>query len=645
MFDALSAQMDDKETVSEEALENGAVEPARLFPDPNGDDWGPEKNNATLIINPATIEIKGPMAIDVETDEADNFVGAALCGGNTVYYYTDIKLLSFHVENHDGMADADAELVGHNLKGDIKWLKKWGLNLGSTNIFYDTMIASYVVNPIRVSHGLKPLAKELLSMTWPTYAQIVGKGKKRITLDKQTVGLVARYCGMDCLATWRLYKFFQSKMTPGQRRIFDGVEMPVNRLLYRMEDKGVNINTALLTQLDTEFSAKILEILELVRTMTEKDIEGLLLKYRVEQLKDKWQMSGLKAFEKNKKLNPGSWQQKRLLLKYLGLEIDTTDRRTLKKFKDKYQLINVLLEHSKFAKLYNTFIKAFKELSTLPTIHTTYNQVSEDADDEDDMHGIRTGRLSAKQPNLQQIPRRSVEGNKLRELFIPRPEEVFVVADYSQIELRLAAHFSHDPILLSAFKNGEDIHDATAKALGVDRDFGKQANFLLAFGGSHYRLMDELNLSEDRAREFYQHYWRTFKRLGFWKSVALKTARRQGGVTTIIGRWIPVENMDASSPYARGKAERQTISKIIQGSAADIIKLAMLECAKRGYEPTLTVHDELVVGVKDFMPWEDAKAITKIMEAVVPMDIPLTAEVGVGINWAHAKGNHEKKAA
>lgn len=604
-------------------------------------DFGPHTCGAQLVINPAEpfyYRESSPLAVDVETDERDGFVGAAVCGDDgLVQYFTDIVELESVIRGNP--------LIGHNLKGDIHWLRKWGVNVDERQMFFDTMIASYVMNPTRLSHGLKPLSAEMLKLSWPSYSDMVGKGRKRITLDKQPMESVARYCGMDSLATWKLYCLFQRTMTPNQRRVFNGVEMPVNRILFKIENRGVMIDVKLLDELDRDLSTKIQDIMTCVREMTKPEIKRMIGAHTLEGLKEKWEQTAYKAFQKTEEFNPGSWQQKRFLLKWLGIVVESTDKKHLIQHKDN-KLIALLLQHSEFSKLYNAFISAFKTLPTLPTVHTTYSQVSEDKKDEDDMHGIRTGRLSSKQPNLQQIPSRTDNGKLLRKLFVARGEEAtLIVADYSQIELRLAAHFSHDPILVQAFKNGEDVHEATAKELGVDRFFGKTGNFLLAFGGSHYRLMSSLNIDEQKALDFYRLYWKKFRVLKVWKDKVIAVAKQTGGVRTILGRWIPVEDLDSPNMRVRGKAERRVVSCIIQGSAADVMKLAIMECDKAGYLPVLTVHDELVFEVSkgggdsatDVGYHLDVEQIKEIMEGVVKLDVPLIAEVGTGQNWGDAK--------
>lgn len=602
-------------------------------------DWGPEHVGAKLIFGRPATPPKAPFSIDCETDEKDAFVGAALTvSRNEVYYLTDIKEVQ-------EVVGPDSQLIGHNLKGDIRWLRMWGVNVSEKNLFYDTMLASYVCQPTRESHGLKNLASEILKWDWPTYSQMVKvsvEGRKRptrITLDKQSVEIVGRYCGMDSLATYALYEHFQRRMSAEQRRILMSLELPINRILYKMEAMGVNVSLTLLTQLDKEFGERIEQLVAEIQKLTEPDIKKLLTDYAAEKLKEKWEVSGYKAFAKNPAFNPGSWQQKRLLLKFLGYAVESTDKKTLQKLKGKHAVIELLLQHSAIAKLFNGFITAFKELPSLPTINPTFNQVSEDSSDEDHMSGIRTGRLSCKSPNLQQIPARTEDGQKLRKLFVPRDGKVFIVADYSQIELRVAAHFSHDPLLLSAFKSGEDVHEATAKALGVERFYGKTGNFLLAFGGSHWRLMDSLNIDEQRAKDFYNLYWRKFAVLGAWKRRMVDLARSRGGVRTLYGRFIPITGLNDPSFKVRGKAERFAISGIVQGSAADIMKLAMLKCDEKGYQPVLAVHDELVFErPEDDFIHRDVDFIKTIMEGVTTLDVPLEAVVGHGPSWGEAKG-------
>lgn len=631
------------------------------------EDYGPHKYGAELIINGPPPTFEGPFAVDVETDEKDGFVGIGISESKErVYYYTHLEPIRELLET--GL------LVGHNLKGDLKWLKKWGVNVTEKNLWYDTMIASYVINPTRESHGLKPLAQHLLKWFWPSYKDLTapitnGKRKRKTTLNLLSVDAVGRYCGMDCLATFMLFGLFSRAMTANQRRVFQAVEMPINRILYQMEDRGVKVNLTLLDQLDKEFAERIVGILTTIRELSKADIEKLLTSYRLEQLKEKWEQSGYKAFQKSKELNPGSWQQKRLLLKFMGLELESTDKKQLIKFRDKNKIINLLLEHSEFAKLYNAFITAFKELPTLPYIHTTFNQVSEDSNDEDNAHGIRTGRFSSKNPNLQQIPARTDNGKLLRRLFIPRDGYTFIVADYSQIELRLAAHFSHDPILLKAFRTGQNIHTATGEALGVDRDKGKLANFLIQYGGSSWALADRLNIPVDEADEFLNKVKDTYRIFELWKERAIDSAKSKLGVNTIIGRWIPCDllHKDRALEEARSTLhtvnairarkgrraladwelaykimeheERVAISKIIQGSAADIMKLSMLDCYKAEYFPLLTVHDELVFEEFNCEPEipEYIGQIRQIMENVVKLDVPLDISIGHGPNWGEAK--------
>lgn len=597
-------------------------------------EWGLARLGVDLAINPETYGIDDPVAIDIETDERDGFVGMAFYSGGIgpVYYTTSLWAAKTFLESNY----APKRIIGHNLKGDLKWLRKWGVTVESQNLFYDTMLASYVVNPTKESHGLKTVAKELLAYNWPSYSEIVGKGKRKKTLDKQPIETVANYCGMDCFATWRLYKHFSGSMTPNQKRILENLELPINRLLLKMELKGVQIDTLHLDELDRLYGNKLHEILEKIHTLSEKTVEHFV--NGMSEIKDlkPWEKTAYTAFKETGKFNPGSWQQKKTLLTYLGLDLKTTDRKELIKYKETNELVKALLEHSETAKLFNSFITPFKALETLPVIHTTYNQVSQSKTDEE-MYGIRSGRLSSSSPNLQQIPARTENGKKLRELFIPRDGMTLIVADYSQIELRLAAHFSHDPILVSAFKNGEDVHETTSKVLGVDRFWGKTANFLLAFGGSKWRLASTLNITVEKADEFVNLYWQKFSALKRWKYRTVDKARKEGGVSTLYGRWIPIKGLNDSDFKLRGAAEREAISYLIQGSAADILKLATIECDRRGYTPVLTVHDELVFEVLNEGIEAGLHEIKRVMVSVVTLDVPLEVSIGHGKNWGTAK--------
>ena len=586
-------------------------------------------NELPLIVTPI------PVAIDVETDEKDNFVCLSLCADESnVWFFNSINSLLISTLQY-------VKLIGQNGKGDLKWLKGWGIDVPIENYVFDTMLASNVQNSLRDSHALKPLSKAILGIQYPSYNSIVRVGRKRVTLDKQPLEITANYNALDAYATYRLYKHFDAAFTPVQRRVFYDVEMPINRLLYEMETKGIQVDINCLAELDTEFGQKLKDILQCIKEMTKEDVRQLVGTYE-DKKRNEYQETAYNKFKDTGEFNPGSWQQKKFLLEFLGYEIEKTDKAALNRFKGE-KLINLLLEYSEFKKLYSSFITPIKELPSLPTIHPTFNQVSESRENEDMAFGIATGRLSCKSPNLQQIPRRTEQGNKLRKLFVARPGHLLVVADYGQIEKRLQAHFSHDPVLIGCFNDpARDLFQETADQLHVDRDTAKQVHYALDFGATAWKLKDVLHVSEKEAQNVIDAYWKMFRVNKMWREQVLREARTNGGVTTIIGEFKAVDRaaLTCSIAWQREAEERATISKKVQGSAAAIIKLAMLKCKFEGnYVGLLSVHDEMVVEVLKETAEYDSKRIKGVMETAITLDVPLPVDVGIGASWEEAKNN------
>lgn len=335
-----------------------------------------------------------------------------------------------------------------------------------------------------------------------------------------------------------------------------------------------------------------------------------------------------------KEFNPRSPAQVLEVLEKRGLRLDSSAKAELMKHKED-PFVSLLLRHRELSKLQSSFIKPFLALPTLPYVHCTFNQVSYSAS-EDAWEGIKSGRLSCKKPNLQQVPARSENGKLLRKLFVPRPGYTLIVADYSQIELRLMAHYSKDPVMVDAYTTGKDIHEETSKALNVDRFWGKTANFSIGYGCSKWKLASILNTTPEDASVFINNYWKKYRVLRSWRYRTVEQVRQKGGVTTLFGRWIPIENLNSSDFRERGAAERMAVSYLIQGSAADIIKLAMLKLPENGtaYRPILTVHDELVFETTDVSMVPEIK---RIMETIVKLDVPLEVSIGSGPSWGEAK--------
>lgn len=570
----------------------------------NPSSWGPSTKGIPVDIDPPSTLSLGPIiAIDVETDEHDHFVGgAAYDGGKLVYYWT---------KSSDYIAAIyGKQLVGFNVKGDLNWLKGWGANIVSTQLQDDPMIMSYVVNSNRSSHGLKDLSHDILKWHWPKYKEMVGKGKAKRTLDKQDVEKVAEYCGMDTLATWRLYEHFNKMFTKPQRDLYNNVELPVYRLLWDMECKGIRINTTALDALDAKMGQEA------------KTARAQLGMYSLA-----W--------------NPNSPAQTLEILRANGIFVSSTGKPELKKHKH-HQLVNDLLDYRKVTKLYTTYVQPMKARNS-DIIHTTFNQVAMQGDGKG--LGIRTGRLSSNDPNLQNIPAKRTAGDygsQLRDLFIPRQGKVFIDADYSQIEYRLLAHFSQEPSLVSGFHAGADVHSVTGNLLAPNdpnaRSIGKTLNFASIYGAGADKIADTANVTPSQAQAFLDAYWLKLPKVKQWMDRTVMLAKSRGGVSTMSGRFIPLPELKERVFWKRMHAERAAVNYIIQGSAADIIKVAMLELKKNGYESVIQVHDELIFEADPLTAEADLVKIKQIMENVVKLTVPIVADAHIGSTWDAAKG-------
>lgn len=559
--------------------------------------WGPSTKGVPVKIDETPEQLGEIVAIDVETDEKDNFVGGCLYDGSVYcYYYTSgaefIKLLD------------SKKLIGWNLKGDLHWLNKIGGKFTVANLHGDAMLMSYCINSTRDSQGLKEVAKDELHWEWPTYRDIVGTGRKKQTLDKQPIEKVAEYCGMDTLATWKLYNKFAASMNAAEKNLYWNIELPVYKILFKMEEKGIKVSQTKLDNLDFLFKKKMNALLTTLHAY-----------------KSDW--------------NPNSPKQTVEVLNAHGIKVGGSDKQALSAFSGQ-DIVDDLLAYRKIAKLHSTYVVAFRALPSLPYIHTTFNQISYQQN-EGTFKGIRTGRLSSDNPNLQNIPAKG-EGELLREVFIPNANKLFVDADYSQIEYRLLAHFTKDQNLIDGFKRGEDVHAVTGRLLGCERGVGKTLNFASIYGARAEKIAYTAKITVAEAEVFLDKYWKALPKVKQWMDNTLVIAKCRGGVSTMSGRWIPLPDLKSSNKWKRAHAERAAINYIIQGSAADIIKVAMIELDKKGFEPLLTVHDELLFEVdKTSNVRAFAKEVKKIMNNVVQLAVPLDADVHLGYNWKEAK--------
>lgn len=614
-----------------------------------------------------------PIIVDVETDERDNWVGMALCQltSNTVYYYSDFELAK-------RMDMTGAKLIAHNAKFDIRVLKKWGFNVGSKNIFLDTMLMSYVYDTTAETHRLKEIAKKYLNLQWSTYDQMIGKEtdqfkeqkqeyiqffaqqikdpkwkgtahqikkymrevegvdvktiedvrtvaetvpiarkllflqSKRCTLNYHPVQDVAEYCGSDVYATMRLANWFLQRMTPAQRRILYTLEMPLYRILFDMEEVGIHIDEEQLDKNITQFQDKI----RVFKDQMIHECEDPTLDFDSNKQIAKYLCK--KGF-RLPKTSKGNWSVKSSVLTPLM---------------GKSLFVNSLMGYRKATKMLNTFLLGMKKQNTLPKIHATFNQVVYD-EDKDNYGGISTNRLSCSNPNLQSIPRRGEGSSVMRSLFIPDPGHTMIVGDYSQIEYRLLAHFTKEPMLLEAYKNGKDMHGAVGEMFGRDRELGKSLNFAAIYGAGPDKVSSMVGCSEEDARHFLDQYWRRLPKASIWRNQIIEKAKFYKGIVTYMGRFIPLPGLGSRDLHVRSHAERCAVNYVIQGSAAEVIKLAMIKVVKAGYLPRVQIHDELIFSLKDPI---HLNVIKLIMESVVKLDVPLVVDIHPGVNWNEAKG-------
>jgi len=550
-----------------------------------------DKYGAKLHINePAIFDPRHPVSLDVETDEQDNFVGLGMCQSDKDVYYWD---------QHQ-WCDTFKDFIGsfkYIMQGgafDIRMLKKWGVCTDYPRLEWDTRILAYTLDSTLPSYSLKPLAKQFIGMEWPTYKEMVGVGKSKVTLDKQPVERVARYCGLDTLAEWKLKNYFFGKMSTRQLTYFREIEMPLYRLLSQMEDKGVQLNVPHLQSLNVSFGKQV----------------------------DYWQKLIKDCYGD---FNLNSPKQVKEMFRLCGLEVPSTGVKILSHY-TAHTVVRQLLVYRKFKKLKSTYTDPFLKSFTLPRLHGRFLQKT------------ITGRLASSSPNLQNIPIRSDEGKDIRRGFVAKSGHKLLVLDYSQIEYRLFAHFTEDPTLIKAYKDGEDIHVTTGRLVGRDRTIGKTINFAAIYGAQPKKIAQTANITESEAANILSRYWAGLPHAAVWIGRTKWSAKKDGGVNTLHGRFIPLKQIHSSNQWERAHAERVGVNAIIQGSAAEIIKKAMLIVYHRWREvPVLQVHDELAYEIEKDKAEVMLDAIAKIMVEAASLLVPLEVSKGIGDNWADTK--------
>jgi len=600
------------------------------------------KSRYTLIDSPGTFRefvrsLKGVKAFtfDVETTSEDP-VRAELAGISFCLKEGDACYVGVAPSGEGRKLERDAVLgdlkgvfedgsvkkTGQNIKYEYIVLSKYGIRL--RGIGFDTMVASYLLNPSKLNHNLEDISLEYLNhrMTTPI-TDLIGKGKGAITMDKADLDRVAAYSCEDSDVTFRLKEVLEKQIAAkGLGELFYNVELPLIEVLATMETNGVAIDVAYLRSLSVEMERKL-------ASLTKKIYELAGEEFNINSPK---QLSTI-LFEK----------LKLPVVKKTKTGI-STDEEVLRKLSPKHRLPGALIEYREFAKLKSTYVDALPGMINERTgrLHTSFNQTV-----------TATGRLSSSDPNLQNIPIKTEEGRKIRKAFIPyRAGEVILSADYSQIELRILAHLSGDRDLMKAFREGLDIHAYTASLVfGVPekdvtpemRGMAKTVNFGIIYGMSPYGLSQSLGIEVDKAKEFIDSYFSRYPRVKSYLEGVLEDARRDGYVSTILGRRRSIPEIKSDDVRLKGFAERTAINAPVQGSAADVIKVAMIaiheELEKRGLETKmiLQVHDELVFNVPQDELREAIAIVKDRMEKVIRLSVPIEAHIKAGPNWLEQK--------
>ena len=515
------------------------------------------------------------------------------------------------------LENPSVDKIGHHLKYDAHILQNHGIELQGW--YFDTMLASYVVNSVATRHGMDDVARLYLSHLTTTYEQVAGKGVKQKTFNQIEIETAAHYAAEDAHVTYRLYEVLSEKLkaSPELDSILHKIEMPVARVLTHMEENGIELDLKFLDQLSVEFSNTIQNLEQQVIELAGEPFNVSSPKQVGEILFEKLGIKG------GKKTSTGQYSTSESILEKIDHPISA-----------------LILEYRGLSKLKSTYTDGLQKQANNDSarVHTSYHQAL-----------TATGRLSSTDPNLQNIPIRAEIGRQIRKAFVAPEGRVLLAADYSQIELRLMAHLSQDEALVHAFQHGQDVHRRTAaEVLGIEledvthdqRRQAKAVNFGLLYGMSEFGLIRQLGFSREESQNYIKQYFHRYPGIYEYMQRTRQIASEQGFVETILGRRLYTPDIDARNMMVRKAAERAAINAPLQGSAADIIKIAMIEVDKMlpkdQAKMLLQVHDELVFEVDADLADELAPKLADIMQSVVKLSVPLIVEVGKGNNWDEA---------
>jgi DNA polymerase-1 len=518
------------------------------------------------------------------------------------------------------LEDSGKAKCGHNLKYDRQVLRRAGIKLAG--VAADSMLLAYCLYPAKYPPKMDSVAEDYLGHQCISYAEVAGKGAKQINFAHVAIDVALPYAAEDAEVSLRLTGLLRERLKDEKRlNRHDEIELPLSYVLADMEWTGTKIDKPMLAKLSEEFGTRINELETNIHQAAGQEFNIQSPKQLGELLFDKLEIPG------GKKTKSGQW---------------ATGQEVLEKFAEEHEIPRLILEVRQLSKLKSTYTDALQKLIHPETgrVHTSYNQAI-----------TSTGRLSSSDPNLQNIPIRTEAGRHIRKAFIAEEGNILLAADYSQIELRLMAHFSEDEALIRAFAEGQDIHATTAAAVnnidledvtGEMRRHAKIINFGILYGMSAFGLSKQLGTGRHESQAFIDAYFDRYPTVRIFMDGTLEAAREQGFVETLLGHRVYLPEISAKNGMHRAYAERTAINAPLQGSAADIIKVAMIRLHKQLKEKfpdarmTLQVHDELVVECPEKQAESVSSLTQKIMEGAMELHVPLAVDIGQGKNWFEA---------
>jgi DNA polymerase I len=523
------------------------------------------------------------------------------------------------------LADENVKKIGQNIKYDLLVLKNAGIPV--KGVYFDTMVASYCLDPERESHSLDNMALDFLNYQGIPISSLIGKGKNQLTFDMVDTAAACEYSAEDADITFQIYLYLKERLEkePDLKKLFEDVEMPLVSVLATMEYNGVSLDTTLLRKMSGEIN-------EALKTVTERIYEHAGMVFNVDS---------------PKQLSEVLFNKLKLPPVRLGKSGLSTDAAVLEQLADQHPIIEQILYYRTLSKLQNTYVDKLGTLINPRTgrIHASFNQTI-----------TTTGRLSSSDPNLQNIPIRTELGRKIRAAFVPaKKSDCILSADYSQIELRLLAHFSKDQALMAAFAADQDIHRFVASQIynvpieqvtDQMRSNCKAVNFGIIYGQGAFGLSRSIGISQTEAKKFIDDYFARYSSIRKFMDDCIASARRSGYAETILHRQRKIADINSKHGGKRSQAERFAINTVIQGSAADLIKVAMVNIQKKiENEPAiggavkmiLQIHDELVFELPAAEAEKHAKWIAKEMTGAIELDVPLKVDINYGPNWLGGK--------